>query len=261
MARERLLLLGASVWLKLLLLPAYASSDFEVHRHWLALTSSLPPSRWYVDTTSQWTLDYPPFFAYFERALATLAPLFDPQMLVLSSLPYSSPSTILFQRLTVILTDTVLLLGAVKMCRAPGGVALCLLNAGLLLVDHVHFQYNGFLIGLFLLALAQLREGEVMRGALTFSVLLNLKHLFLFAAPLVFVQLLSQHVLGAPSPSAKATRFLSLAALVTAVFSASLGPFIAAGQLKQDRTPSPGKRHPPSHSTILPLGITTLPPM
>lgn len=243
--RPYLLILAAHTALKLLLVPAYHSTDFEVHRNWLSLTYTQPLSRWYSDTASPWTLDYPPLFAWFERALAQLAPLFDARMLERDALGYASDATVLFQRLTVVASDLVLfvavreLLGGVWRpvpARARDALvdvlpfALVFCDVGLLLVDHVHFQYNGLLLGVLLLACAAAEHSQHALAALWFALLLQLKQLYLTLAPLFFVYLLRVHCF-APAPAREflPRRFAELGAVVAGVTAASIAPLAAAG--------------------------------
>ncbi|XP_069565779.1 dolichyl pyrophosphate Glc1Man9GlcNAc2 alpha-1,3-glucosyltransferase isoform X3 [Brachyistius frenatus] len=201
------LALGVSL-LKCLFIGAYRSTDFEVHRNWLAVTHSLPASRWYHENTSEWTLDYPPLFAWFEFGLSHVARHFDPNMLLVQNLNYSSPSTVLFQRLSVIFTDLLFIYAARECCRCvqeqkasrdvlnrPSFVLAVLLlwNFGLLIVDHIHFQYNGFLFGFLLLSIAKHLQSQHLQGALLFAVLLNLKHIYLYVAPAYGVYLLRSY--------------------------------------------------------------------
>ncbi|KAA8515808.1 hypothetical protein F0562_018581 [Nyssa sinensis] len=223
---------------KLLLAPAYHSTDFEVHRHWLALTRTLPLSQWYSDNTSPWTLDYPPFFAHFERFLSLFARLVDPTIVDLhKGLNYSSPSVIIFQRISVIVSDTALMYGVYRLTRnleSRKRILICVLvvwSPGLLIVDHVHFQYNGFLLGILLLSLSFLEEGKDLMGGFLFAVLLCFKHLFAVAAPVYFVYLFRHYCRGGFVRGFG--RLVMMGVVVAVVFAAAYGPFVYHGQIHQ----------------------------
>ncbi|KAI0091921.1 glycosyltransferase family 57 protein [Irpex rosettiformis] len=229
----------ASTCLKLLLFPSYRSTDFEVHRNWLAITHSLPISRWYYDTTSEWTLDYPPFFAYFEKIMSIPAYFIDPKIVDLNNLNYDSWSVIAYQRTTVIITELVLTIvlqrfirGAVDPTTQRLVSASLFLHPGFIIVDHIHFQYNGFMFGILLWSILMARNGNKLASGLLFAVLLNFKHIYMYLAPAYFVYLLRAFCLS-PSGELLPTRFVALANTVILVFLISFGPFLLMGQLPQ----------------------------
>ncbi|XP_061024204.1 probable dolichyl pyrophosphate Glc1Man9GlcNAc2 alpha-1,3-glucosyltransferase isoform X3 [Dama dama] len=248
------LALGVTL-LKCLLIPTYHSTDFEVHRNWLAITHSLPISQWYYEATSEWTLDYPPFFAWFEYALSHVAKYFDQEMLNVRNLNYSSSRTLLFQRFSVIFTDALFVYAVHECCKCIDGKkagkeltekpkfilsVLLLWNFGLLIVDHIHFQYNGFLSGLMLLSIARFFQKRHMEGAFLFAVLLHFKHIYLYVAPAYGVYLLRSYCFTANKPdgsirwnSFSFVRLISLGLIVFLVSAVSLGPFLALNQLPQ----------------------------
>nr|XP_039318233.1 probable dolichyl pyrophosphate Glc1Man9GlcNAc2 alpha-1,3-glucosyltransferase isoform X3 [Saimiri boliviensis boliviensis] len=248
------LALGVTL-LKCLLIPTYHSTDFEVHRNWLAITHSLPISQWYYEATSEWTLDYPPFFAWFEYILSHVAKYFDQEMLNVHNVNYSSSRTLLFQRFSVIFTDALFVYAVHECCKCIGGKevgkeltekpkfilsVLLLWNFGLLIVDHIHFQYNGFLFGLMLLSIARLFQKRHMEGAFLFAVLLHFKHIYLYVAPAYGVYLLRSYCFTANKPdgsirwnSFSFVRVISLGLVVFLVSALSLGPFLALNQLPQ----------------------------
>lgn len=230
--------------LKVLLFPAYKSTDFEVHRNWLAITNSLPVQDWYYEKTSEWTLDYPPFFAAFEWVLSQAARFADAGMLEVANLGYDSWQTVYFQRATVIMTELVLVYALhlyvesspLPLKRASQAAALSiLLSPGLLMIDHIHFQYNGFLYGVLILSLVLARKKSTMLlSGILFAALLCLKHIYLYLAPAYFVFLLRAYCLGPKSIfQIQFGNTSKLGLGVLGVFGIAFGPFAYWGQIPQ----------------------------
>lgn len=231
---------------KYLLIPSYFSTDFDVHRNWLAITHHLPLNQWYfddVDGGTVHTLDYPPLFAFFEWGLSNNfvteklleSGWLDERCLALLPDDDNEPSDrcIRFHRCTVILSDVMLFLGAYLASRAFSDVKksngrrqsnngevewisflLIVTNPGLIMLDNVHFQYNGVMLGILLCSIAFIIRGSQrivqysndgmgititshqcweLAGAATFSALLAMKHLYLTLAPLYLFYLFGHH--------------------------------------------------------------------
>ncbi|OQV11448.1 putative dolichyl pyrophosphate Glc1Man9GlcNAc2 alpha-1,3-glucosyltransferase [Hypsibius exemplaris] len=236
---------------KFMLFGCYHSTDFEVHRNWLAITSSLPFRKWYYEATSEWTLDYPPLFAWMEWCLSLFARFFDRAMLDLDNLNYASPRTVFFQRLSVVALDAVYIYAVregyriltqrsisakIRTLYTPSFIfaGLMLWNVGLLMVDHIHFQYNGFLLGLVQLAVMRILERRYFAAAFWFSLAVNMKHIFLYMAPAFGIFLLRQCCWPEMSLRGFNLRnFLVLGGIFGAITTVSLGPFAVLGQLPQ----------------------------
>jgi len=137
-------------------------------------------------------LDYPPFFAYFEKLLSIPAFFIDPKIVDVNNLNYDVWSVIAYQRATVIITE--LLLGIVLLRSVlPHFVVISLpadevlrphsfvrgsvepslqrivsasifLHPGFLIVDHIHFQYNGFMYGILLWSILMARNVSSARS-------------------------------------------------------------------------------------------------
>jgi alpha-1,3-glucosyltransferase len=249
---------------KILLMPSYRSTDFDVHRNWLATTRHLPLSDWYFDDFNNQTvhtLDYPPSFAYFEYELSSVggwfvsANLLDERCLQQLADDDNEVSfrCVAFQRSTVILSDLVLFWGAWMAATSSydrqrnnnnKAVAtiflLIVLYPGLLWLDHVHFQYNGMLLGLLLASLGYMNLGmrqdstrHVLLSATLYAFLLTLKHLYLPLAPLYFVFLLRHYCMISNRQSFSLSRFVKLAAVTGATLVLPFVPFLSSTQLPQ----------------------------
>lgn len=244
----------ASTLLKVLLFPSYHSTDFDVHRNWLSITSLLPLKDWYIDATSQWTLDYPPFFAYFEWVLSRFVSksVADDGCIALVPAGNYGTRTIFFQRSTVIVSEIVLFVALqwfINTARTNREKrrnfvisASIVLSPGLFIIDHIHFQYNGFLFGIFVLSVINAKMGNHVACGFWFSVLLCFKHIFLYVSPAYFIFLLSGYCLNPPPAKINMSSLIQiirwknlfkLGVTVLGVFFVAFAPFIYYGVFPQ----------------------------
>lgn len=182
-------------------------------------------------------------------------------MLKVENLGYDTWQTVYFQRGTVLASELVLAYALQRYMKIntdlrilliclrrfvlnsygssrPACHALALsilLSPALLIIDHIHFQYNGFLYGILILSLALMqKQSSMLVGGLLFAVLLCFKHIFLYLAPAYFVYLLRAYCLHPGSIFyIRYGKSFKLAIGLIGVFGACFGPFLYWGQLDQ----------------------------
>uniref|UniRef100_A0AC34FEC3 Ubiquinone biosynthesis monooxygenase COQ6, mitochondrial n=1 Tax=Panagrolaimus sp. ES5 TaxID=591445 RepID=A0AC34FEC3_9BILA len=233
--------------LKVMLFRCYVSTDFEVHRNWMAITHKEPLSKWYFNNVSQWTLDYPPFFAYFEKTLTFIAEVVDEDILALQEEPLLTDSVLIFQRLSVITVDILFIAACAVVAEAlinlnqwgNGNINIrrkfalfvsLVFTPSLILLDNIHFQYNSMLYGILLLSFAAIFSQKYLLGALLFAILLNFKHIYLYYVPAFVVFYLFEYLPPFNLSSLSRITGLGLAVTLPVVF--SFGPFFAAGDIE-----------------------------
>lgn len=110
-----------------------------------------------------------------------------------------------------------------------------LLSPGLLIIDHIHFQYNGFLYGLLILSIVLSRQQSgLLLSGVVFAGLLCLKHIYLYLAPAYFVYLLRAYCLGSRSIlHIRLGNCIKLGLCIGAVFGIAFAPFVYWNQLDQ----------------------------
>lgn len=189
--------------------------DYEAQRHWMEVTLHLPTDEWYRNTSrndlSYWGLDYPPLTAYVSLAFGHLAQMVGEADLVAlgTSHGYETSSSKHFMRLTVLACDALLFLPAVLLAmRAMHGGAresrwrsallsfLVWTCPPFLLIDHGHFQYNCFSLGLVAYAVWLHWRGRDRLGGAAFVLALAFKQMSLYYAPAFFAYLLARTRVG-----------------------------------------------------------------
>lgn len=154
--------------------------------------------------------------------------------------------TVLFLRCSVIVTDLVLVYASWHFISASDTVmikdkilAFCLVifNAGLLLVDHIHFQFNGMLLGVLVFCLYFAQTKQYLGLTVCFSCLVLMKHLFVPLAPIFGLFLIQNHCFvadtkqpthpnGQPRTHFSVVRFLQLVVIALVALTAAFAPFL-----------------------------------
>jgi alpha-1,3-glucosyltransferase len=219
--------------------------DYEAQRHWMELTTQLPISQWYFHDLEWWGLDYPPLTAYHSWVLGKIGGFIDSSWFALrTSRGLEDPTLKIFMRATVIVSEYLVYVPAavifvrrltklqgVNSWNAAIALTAILMQPGLILIDHVHFQYNTVMLGLVLASMSSILAGRYMWSCVFFVLALGFKQMALYYAPAVFAYLLGVCI----SPRINFPRFLGIAVVTVASFAVLLLPLVLGGLYDKHR--------------------------
>lgn len=224
-------------------LPGAYGGDFEVQRHWMELTYQLPIGDWYYDEPNYFGLDYPPLTAYISYVCGWFSDkLVGPHTVALyESRGIEDPTHKAFMRATVLVLDLLAFGSAVWSMTKPHALQrhdipsllrfiFVMSQPALILIDHGHFQYNSFALGLCLWAFYYIsKPGHLscIIGSVFFCMALSFKQMTLYFAPAVFFYLLGRCC--ADHGRYFLTRFTSLGAAVITTFLINIWPIVMHG--------------------------------
>lgn len=178
--------------------------DYEAQRHWMEITTNLPITEWYKNSTNNdllyWGLDYPPLTAYHMYLLGKVSCHFNESWTEL----YTSRGTEtydhkIFMRATVMLADVALYIPGIVYyflntqpifyAQGPSNsqkhntaiyTALALMYPAQILIDHGHFQYNCTFMGLMVWAVILMSYNNQVGAAIIYTLALCYKQMSLY---------------------------------------------------------------------------------
>ena len=213
--------------------------DYEAQRHWMEITTKLPISQWYFHDLEWWGLDYPPLTAYHSWLLGKVGGFIDPAWFALyTSRGLDDPTMKIFMRATVIVSEYLVFIPAsvifvrrlsklqkVNNHNASIALTAILMQPGLILIDHGHFQYNTVMLGLVMASMSSILAGRYMWSCVFFVSALSFKQMALYYAPAIFAYLLGSCIF----PKIAISRFLGIAIVTVVSFALLLLPLVLGG--------------------------------
>jgi len=158
---------------------------------------------WYQQTPDNnllyWGLDYPPLTAYHAWLCGKIAQFYEPEMVKLNtSRGYETLSSKLYMRASSLIPDIIIYFVAIwyfvyhsfykhkSELEKLSAFLLILIQPGLILIDHGHFQYNSISLGFAVGAIGLIINNYDVAGSVLFCLSLNYKQMSLYYAPAFF---------------------------------------------------------------------------